>query len=457
MHEQLISRLRWRLGGMLVLRQVVAGLTLWAFLWGTVVIACRVALGESPDWLRWGLGLAPLVALAGLARGLRQMPAATRVRALVDRTSACGGLVMASEEQPLGSWTDRLPEPALLQIHWRGDRPLALFAAAAVFLCISFLFPQRLATWADEGLEIGNDVDQLVTKIDALQDEKILESKRAEFLKERLQQMQKDAAGRDPAKTLEALDHVRDQLSRAAQKAAESAVQKSEQLGKAESLSNGIKNTEGSLDPAIKQEALAELAILVQQAATETELLDLQVDPELLKQMKAAKLSPEDLEKLSKALRGSKGKLAQGLKKLSDLKLIDAEFLKQCENAGKCDCEGALLACKKGGVCDALGKRGGRGGLNEGPGHNAITWTDGTNEEGAKYKEETLPPSGLRNMKDSMTVGVGKADPKSGEVVTSQGGALQRAAAGGGGANAGTLLPQHRGAVERFFLRSEKK
>src|SRR4029077_16540490 len=124
--------------------------------------------------------------------------------------------------------------------------------------------------------------------------------------------------------------HVRDQLARAAQKAAESAVKKSEDLGKAESLSEGLRKTGGALAPGVQQEALAELAMLVQQAATEADLLDQQVDPELLKQMKAFKMSAEDLAKLSKALRGSKGKLALGLKKLSDLKLIDAEFLKLC-------------------------------------------------------------------------------------------------------------------------------
>src|SRR3954449_12896785 len=102
MHDQAISRLRRRLGALLVLRQLLAGLTVWAFAWGTVVVACRVALGESPDWLLWGLGLAPVVAAVAVARGLRQVPPAAKVRALVDRTSACGGLLMTAAEEPLG-------------------------------------------------------------------------------------------------------------------------------------------------------------------------------------------------------------------------------------------------------------------------------------------------------------------------------------------------------------------
>ena len=96
---------------------------------------------------------------------------------------------------------------------------------------------------------------------------------------------------------------------------------------------------------------------------------------------------------------------------------------------------------------------GGRGGGRSSP---PIAWTDGTSEEGAKYKEQVLPPSDLKQLRDSQIIGVHRADPKA-DAKSSQAGALRGANAGGGAANAAIVLPQHRGAVERFFDRTPKK
>ena len=81
-----------------------------------------------------------------------------------------------------------------------------------------------------------------------------------------------------------------------------------------------------------------------------------------------------------------------------------------------------------------------------------------TKEEGAKFKEETLPPAALAKFKESIVLGLGKADPKgNGDVSPSQGGALTGAAKGGGAANTQTVLPRHKNAVERFFARPKEK
>ena len=67
---------------------------------------------------------------------------------------------------------------------------------------------------------------------------------------------------------------------------------------------------------------------------------------------------------------------------------------------------------------------------------NILTWTDGTKEDGAKFKEQALPPGSLASFKDSIKVGVGKIQPKQSDATTSTGGAVNNSAAGGGGANA---------------------
>jgi hypothetical protein len=501
-----------------------------------------------------------------------------------------------------------------------------MFMAGLVFLGVSFWFPQRLATWAEEPLEIGNDVQQLLTKIEVLKEEKLIDKKRADFLMDQLRQVQEKAEGRNPTKTLEALDHVREQIAKTAQKAAESAKKTTEEYGKAEEAADSIRRNDEALEGKMKADALAELAKMVAKADAESQLLDMHIDPETMKALAESKLTTEQLKKLAEALKDSQSDLAKSLRKLHKAKLIDTKKLEECTECKSCEFVGArafaeltklvaeadakkdpldehsdpetmklfrarkpfadelekiadaledkkpqilrslrflhvaelidddtLKACLDAGKRDVAGvesmvtiakalaksgekqidaelvkllrdpklsakelqkiadevdefhddfaemlcslhregriddftlerclegckcgnckkcsglskstaksssRRGGRGGLTRGPGASPLTWTDGTKEEGAKYKEETLPPSDLEQLKKSMVIGVGKVDPTKKESAPSQAGALRGSQAGGGAANSGTLLPQHRATVERFFDRSEKK
>ncbi|MCI0376728.1 MAG: hypothetical protein L0215_03905 [Gemmataceae bacterium] len=464
MHETLIQRLRWRIGGLLALRNALGIAALWAFLWGAVVLVCRVVLEERAGWLWWGLWTLPLAVVPAILWAHSQVPSASRLRAVVDRTSHCGGLLMAAEEHALGPWELKLPPTAHLQLRWQYGKTGGIFLLAMVFLVASLLMPQSLASWASTpALEIGNEVEKLNAQIDVLREEKVLETAQAQFFKEKLDQLKKDTSGLNPAKTLEALDHVREQLTKAAKEAAQASVAQSEHLGKAEGLANGIKQNEGALDPKVEKEAMTELAALVNKAALETKSLDKHLDADLLKQLQGLTLSPEQLKKLAEALKGAKMDLAKMLEKLHAAKLIDAEALKRLAEAGLCDCAGMLK--ELGGkmsiaaiLAKCQGDIPGVGGVNEGPGHAPITWKDKpTSAEGAKFKEETLPPDALAQLKKSMLLGVGKADPKKDGPSASQGGVLNPAAAGGGSANTQTVLPQHRGAVERFFNRPKEK
>jgi len=466
MHESMISRLRRRLGAVLALKKALGLLTLWTFVWGIAVLVGRVIIHEVPEWWWWGLAAAPVAIGAATWAGLKQLPSRSDLRALLDKTSHCGGLLMASEQEPLGPWRETLPEAAALRVRWRGGRAWSIFLTACVFLGVTLLFPQSLVSWAEPPLEIGTEVDKLAGQIDVLKQESVLEQTRAEFLKEKLKQVKNEASGKDPVKTLEALDHVREMINQAAKEAAEAALQKTEKLGKAEGLAEGVRQNEGELDPKVRKEAMDELAGLVQKAALETNLLGKHLDPELLKQLQASKLSPEQMKKLAEALRGAKTDLAKMLHKLHAAKLIDLEFVKLCEKAGECNCTGMLK--EQGGkmtVAAILGKCQGKcpggvpgiGGVTEGPGHAELAWNQNTKEEGAKFKEEVLPPGELAKLKDSLVLGVGKVDPKTGkEISVSQGGTLS-INKGGGAAHTQTVLPQHKAAVEKFFARPKDK
>jgi hypothetical protein len=462
--DKAILILRRRIAWRLLLKYVLAFVTAWLFAWGTAVLVLRLTAGTSPLVLLWGL--VPVLLLAGLAAlpALRRLPPSGTLRALLDRAGGCGGLLMAAAEQDLGRWRRMLPAADALRVRWHGGRAWSLFATGVVFLATGLLFPESLSVpGMSRPLEIGNEVKRLAGQLEALKEAGALEPERAAALQEKLAQLKKQARGEDPAKTLEALDHLHNVVTEAAKAAAEKALNKSENLNKADALAEGLDRAGEKLDLKIKAEAMAELADLAKKAAGP----DGKLAEEALKEMAGGKLSSEAMKKLSADLRGGKNDLAKKLGKLADARLIDPELLAKCASAGTCDAEALadMLGKAAGGkssVAEMLrqseGGRPGRGGVSEGPGAAALTWGEKTSEAGVTFKEEALPPAAVKALKDSQLVGLGKEAPTAEKAGgPSEPGALGPAAAGGGSANTPVVLPRHRAAVERYFERPPRK
>jgi len=368
---------------------------------------------------------------------------------------------MAAEDVDIGVWKEQIPPVTTPSLRWRNRRCWGLFGAAVLFVLVSFLVPQRLvALGSTHALEIGKEVDKLAAQIEALKEEEIIESAKAESLEEKLAQIKEEASGEDPVKTWEALDHLEDIAVKAAEAAAEEALAQTERLTQAETLAEGL--AEGSAGQELMTEAMKELAGMVSEAAGETGLLAGKLSSELLNACKAGSLSPEQLREILEALRWCKGDIARRLGKLCRVGLIDLETVKLCESLGECDCAGLIAFLGdnmgKGSLCDLLQSwcqgAPGRGGVNRGRGDAPMIWSDGTSEEAAKFKEEVLPPAALAALKESNLVGVSLGAPpveKGGG--DSKSGALADASAGGGAAHTHTILPRHRGAVKRYFER----
>jgi hypothetical protein len=445
-----------------MLRQGVTWLTAWAFLWGISVIVLRVTLVVPVPDLLWGFAAIPLVLVLGVVLGRRQVPPASSVCALLDRASGAGGLLLAAAERDLDGWAAALPPVADVRVHWRGGRAWTFLTAGVAFLTIALLFPEKLVSLRPgHGLEIGSDVARLSEQLEALKETGVLDPARVESLEEKLKSLKDTASGENPAKTLEALDHLQDVAKRAAQEAAEAGTQKTEKLAQAETLAEGLNKAAGEIDAKLQAEALGELARLSEKAAAEDKNLDSTLDPEALKSFKNGALNKEQLKKLADALRGARKDILRTMEKLHKARLIDAETLAKCESCGKCNSEDMCNGLKEGNksvraLCKEC-QRPGRGGLNEGPGAAELTWGDPTSDEGAKFKEQALPPAALAGLKESRMIGVGKAPPtpaKGG--APSQSGALANAATGAGSAHTEAVLPRHRAAVERYFERAGK-
>jgi hypothetical protein len=206
--------------------------------------------------------------------------------------------------------------------------------------------------------------------------------------------------------------------------------------------------------------AAQDLAAMMRAAKLEEGLLAGELPSDLLADARDG-LTREELEKLLGSLQFNKSRLTNSVARLAKLKLIDPALLSQCQGAGSTNhCEGLaafLKECSQNGQCDsfiAATLSYCRGGTSRGRGDAPMTWTDGSSEEGAKFKEEALSPSD--RLSDAEFVGVSRAAPQlSDESVQVENGALAGAQSGGGAAHAQVILPRHRSAVQRFFKRDE--
>jgi hypothetical protein len=449
-----IGKFRIKIAALLILRKTLTVTTVWGLAWGTAVIVLRAANGMSPLILfSGGVGLILAIVCAVLL-ALRQIPTRTALRASLDKHSGAGGLMMAAETVELGNWQKQIPWIRSPRLRWRGGVAWGRFAGAVLFVCVTFLIPQRFVEISKaQPLDIREEVKQLADGIDVLKEEEIIDLAEAEKFEEKLEQVQAEASGEDPVKTWEALDHLADTLTQESAEAAQEALSETERLTEAETLSEGLIDEGSEMDAELLAASMATLSGLVQEAAQENALLAARL-PDL--KSNADSLTPEQLKAISAALRLSKSDISDRLAKLYALNLIDLETLKAAERLGQCDSAGlaAFLAenANSKSVVQSIGAW--CRGVGRGPGNAPMTWTDGTLEEGAKFKAEALPLSDIASLEDSELVGLSAAAPSvETSSVQPKSGGLSGATVGGGSSFSQTVLPRHKGAVKRYFER----
>ncbi len=466
-HGKQIGSFRFRLGCILALRECLRWSFAWIMIWAVAVVAARAVFRIDQSVLMWGfLGLA--VALtAGVLWAARQLPKPNSIRALLDRHGCLGGLLMAAGDTNIGRWSECISNVPLPALRWRLGRQMTLLAMSVAFLAAAFLAPDRSLSFGREtALQIGGGMKKLTEKLQILKQERIIPPEKAEALEKNLERIRKEAQGNDPAKTMEAMDHLEISFSKEAAEAAESAVKQANSAGRMEKLAAAIQTAQSQMDPKQFSDAMKELAKMAEQAAAESEMLDEGLEGELGEACRQGTLSAEQLQALREALGECKDCQMGQIARLIDAQLIDAELLAECEGGGEFDeaeLIEALLLCENGDELGDLlaalncGCLPGRGGISRGRADAAMSWSNGTEKDGAAFKEKVLPPAAVASLKESKLVGVSLGNPTAKNPSGgSTGGALSSTQAGGGEAHSQTILPEHKKAVQRYFDRKKK-
>ncbi len=459
-HEQAISRFARRLAWLLTLKHSLTFVAAWCFVWGAIALVLRATAASPRQPLLWGaIGIAIAIAAAAvIAR--RRLPSRNSVRALLDERNDCGGLLMADADADIGGW--RMPEITLPRLRFNSGRACGLFVASVAFVLASLLIPVRFASVnAGRALDVSKEVENLAAQIEALKEAQIIEESKAESLEQKLDQLGQEASGEDPAKTWEVLDHLADAVEKAAKEAAENASSEQERLAGAEALAEGLMAGADQLDAKTLTEAMQTLSAMMQGAMKENEMLASGLSPETQEALKSGALKPEHLKDISKALSQNKSAMRQKLSKLAQSGMINPNSLKSAQGAAR-DNSGLAQFLKenaeKMSVEDAVGEWcEGKGGVDRGRGDAAMTWTDGSSEKDAKFKEKVLPPAIVAGLNDSQMVGLSASAPTVDQSGRAAHGALNSAATGGGSAYTQTVLPRHKGAVKRYFERPQAK
>ena len=468
-YEQAVTRLRWRIQRVLLLKYLTQGLVFAMFVKGTVIIACRAVGISLVSMLAVGSIPVLMAILVAVVLAWKKVPERKKLIAVIDCESEGGGLLMSlAELGSLGDWDVQPSDMKTPRYRWRSRKTFGFLALAQIFVCFALLLPDKTvnALAGPRKLDITNQVQDIHSKLEKLQEEKILDADRVEALQEELNQIQQNAEAEGPIKTWEAIDHLNDKLDQEAKNAAEELSKEQEKYETLEAMADALKeqlaSEENSQGPTAEemQDLANEMGNMLADIAGDDKFLnDLkqQIDEQGL-----TSLTQDQLEKLSEKMsencrdcQGRLNNLKSGrmvdpnqLKNFRECNPCDSKSLKdflnsQCQGASKCDGEASD------GKYDNGARPGGKGGKT---GSFQIQFRHNTEENAAEIQEHALKPESL-DRESSIKMGVTKNAPTPNRAgsAAEEGGAVTDTSGIAGSSGRDAVLPKHRGAVKRFF------
>lgn len=417
------------------------------------LVTLRVCGGYVAPSPWWALGAVPVVAYACWRLRRERMAPAIAAAHLDSRLGLDGLLLAAHEGQELDpAWQERLQQglvrlPEVLpQPRWRRLLPMPLLALALASGVA--MLPAPVLPGAVKMPALQSDLEQLATVMRSLFERGAIPDEVKQELEQKLADMQrKVAAGEAPEwRDLDQLDQrlEREELLQAARDPG----QAPGGAGAAIEAENASAPTPGQLAAAAK--ALADAGLLDRLPPNLLEALQKAQRPDGTFDADALPQDLKALKQLAEAMAGAAGKFGAGQlgagldgKQLADLKKVLEQFGQQ---PGQTPGQGANGQGPGQGP-DGDGEQGGRGGVNRGPGHSALSMTE--DAEGGANSALPLPP-GRALPGDWVPLGSSKSEPQV-QPERNRGAGATGAAGTAGASWQLDLAPRHRAVLRRFF------
>jgi len=409
-------------------------------------------------------GAALLVAfLAGII-AVQRLPAHSKCMTAVDEASLAGGLFMSANLQGAEAW--KTPPPVVPTVTWQDRRLRGGLALALLFCLVVIALPRKVfVNPLSVKASLASVVNEVAEKAALLEAEELLPPQQAAALSNELAKISETGDASDPARVMEALDHLQNEMQRLAEEKAESLSGEQSELQAAMALVSMLsEQLENKSSPANPMNGA--------QQALEQFLANANLNSALASNLlatiqQAGALSPATLQELAKLMKEA-GAMNEGkLMKLSEMQLVElqegegseGEGSGSCTNAAACAAALSEMLGKEGQASEAAacliamaGNMPGSGGVSRGRGDAMLTWTDPSTKENVTFKEEVLRPGRRPDPKQAKLEGVSAAAPEvssAAAAVTS--GALATDHAAHGTTPQNIILPRHKEAVKRFF------
>ena len=468
----------------LFLRDATAFCAAALFLGGGLVLLKRIVFQQWHPYVPI-VGTAALVMLAlvlAFLRASRRTPSKRQLTVWLDATTDCGGFLSASLETDCSAWADKIEMPPAPELNMAFPAPhvaalltAAVFFAASLFIDLGQAFQAGPAT-----LDVHEEQKELESKLEILEQEPLVPQDEIEAARETLEELVENSSSANPARTfegIEALRNLADSLAAEAGRSLEHSIDNFDKLSQTASALSQM-----SPDVPGRSKALEQFKQLAEQLAGDDAAL-----AEFLKQSGdnlAGSMTPEQLQSLAQQLANGGQDLKDRLEQLAQARRdqmqqqsgqgngqgngengsgqgqgggqtgfgndsdLDEEALQQWleENApGASELSGAAGQ-------DANGTPG-SGGITRGRADALLMYSGQTEDVGDERQNMVLEN---HEPGQSVTISQFATDPGDETAERAKAGSLS--GTGQAAEHAETrILPSHRGAVRRYFNRSEQQ
>ncbi|PKL49930.1 MAG: hypothetical protein CVV42_04530 [Candidatus Riflebacteria bacterium HGW-Riflebacteria-2] len=477
-------------------------MTFYNFVAGFLFLLLRQLRLASIDFIGFSLAGIPVCLLAALAVACRCQLEEGRAMALLDSHNRSGGLLLAEFETGDRSWNRRHGSFTPPRLHLNLNRRWPAWLVSLLFIALSVTIPVRqVAGDRDPRLDLKEMQQTATAQVEALKEAGLIDEKKADELKETIEQITAASDRNDPSKTFEAFDQLQEKMRKDSATGAEKMLSEQEDLQTLQSLTDQLKNADS---PEKMRQAIDALREKLEQCGMDAAAMKQPGSDSLEEKMQqagsgaagASEAATEAAQQLQDYMQQRAEEMRAAAEKLVKARLLDRKTYEKLKQEGRLrpateadlapgsgadlviapadvggesgDESGGESGGESGDGKPGSGSQGGQPGLmvvepmsgspsgqaGRDGGTAPLNFSRQSSEHSLKFKDEALPTPASADLQDSVAIGMAISAP---QVETSAGqsssGPVDWQKSDKSGGESDVILPRHRSAVKRYFER----